>query len=48
MSDRIVLMRTKLHEKLKDLNTPGDWKHIIKQKGMFSFTGLNRKYCYFN
>ncbi|KAJ8313222.1 hypothetical protein KUTeg_009227 [Tegillarca granosa] len=41
MSDRIVLMRTKLYEKLKDLNTPGDWKHIIKQKGMFSFTGLN-------
>lgn len=23
--------------------TPGDWSHIIKQIGMFSFTGLNEK-----
>ena len=21
--------------------TPGDWSHIIKQIGMFTFTGLN-------
>ena len=23
--------------------TPGDWSHIIKQIGMFYFTGLNEK-----
>lgn len=23
------------------LGTPGDWSHIIKQIGMFTFTGLN-------
>lgn len=25
---------------LEDLNTPGSWKHISNQIGMFSFTGL--------
>jgi len=23
--------------------TPGDWSHIIKQIGMFTFTGLNKE-----
>jgi aspartate aminotransferase len=23
--------------------TPGDWSHIVKQIGMFTFTGLNSK-----
>jgi aspartate aminotransferase len=23
--------------------TPGDWSHIVKQIGMFTFTGLNTK-----
>lgn len=23
------------------IGTPGDWSHIIKQIGMFTFTGLN-------
>lgn len=25
---------------LEDMNTPGSWKHISNQIGMFSFTGL--------
>lgn len=25
------------------LGTPGNWEHIIKQIGMFTFTGLNKE-----
>ncbi|CAH1785146.1 unnamed protein product [Owenia fusiformis] len=41
MAERILLMRQRLHEKLKALGTPGNWDHIVKQIGMFSYTGLN-------
>lgn len=41
MADRIISMRTQLLETLKAKGTPGDWTHIIKQIGMFTFTGLN-------
>ncbi|XP_048744308.2 aspartate aminotransferase, cytoplasmic-like [Ostrea edulis] len=41
MADRIKMMREMLFQKLKSLGTPGKWDHIIEQKGMFSFTGLN-------
>ncbi|KTF82582.1 hypothetical protein cypCar_00045928 [Cyprinus carpio] len=44
MADRVLLMRAQLKEKLKALGTPGTWEHITEQIGMFSFTGLNRKY----
>jgi len=27
--------------KITVTGTPGDWSHIIKQIGMFTFTGLN-------
>ena len=43
MADRIQNSRKFLYEKLKALGTPGDWQHILKQNGMFTFTGLNRK-----
>lgn len=36
MSGRIKAMRTALHAKLVELETPGDWSHILKQIGMFS------------
>lgn len=45
MADRIIQMREALFNELKRLNTPGDWKHIITQIGMFSFTGLTPKQC---
>ncbi len=45
MADRIIQMREALFGELKRLNTPGDWKHIITQIGMFSFTGLTPKQC---
>ncbi|XP_029645984.1 aspartate aminotransferase, cytoplasmic-like [Octopus sinensis] len=41
MANRIKEMRKQLYEKLKSLETPGTWEHIITQIGMFSFTGLN-------
>lgn len=40
MSGRIIEMRQRLFEKLKQLETPGTWNHIVDQIGMFSFTGL--------
>ncbi|KAL7273586.1 Aspartate aminotransferase, cytoplasmic, partial [Rhizina undulata] len=43
MSGRIKDMRTALYNKLVELGTPGDWSHITKQIGMFSFTGLTEK-----
>jgi aspartate/tyrosine/aromatic aminotransferase len=30
-----------LYAGLTALNTPGDWKHILNQIGMFSYTGLS-------
>lgn len=41
MTDRIHHMRQMLYDTLTKLDTPGDWTHIIKQQGMFSYTGLN-------
>lgn len=41
MSGRIIEMRDKVYNKLVALGTPGDWSHITKQIGMFSFTGLS-------
>jgi len=40
MADRINLMRNKLHDALIQRKTPGEWKHMLTQIGMFSFTGL--------
>jgi aspartate aminotransferase, cytoplasmic len=40
MAGRIHTMRTDLFQALKNLGTPGDWSHIVKQIGMFSYTGL--------
>lgn len=42
MSSRINEMRNKLRDLLtNELNTPGNWDHIVSQSGMFSFTGLS-------
>ncbi|GAB4852599.1 hypothetical protein Ancab_016813 [Ancistrocladus abbreviatus] len=41
MADRIINMRKQLFDALTARGTPGDWSHIIKQIGMFTFTGLN-------
>jgi aspartate aminotransferase len=43
MAGRIIDMRKALVKELHALHTPGDWSHITKQIGMFSFTGLTEK-----
>jgi len=41
MAERIIAMRKELHRLLtEELKTPGNWDHIVKQIGMFSFTGI--------
>jgi aspartate/tyrosine/aromatic aminotransferase len=45
MSGRIKCMREMLYTELQRLGTPGDWSHIVKQIGMFSFTGLTAPQC---
>eukprot|EP00897_Mesotaenium_endlicherianum_P005269 jgi/Mesen1/4770/ME000242S03944 len=42
MADRIISMRHQLFDALQQRRTPGDWSHILKQIGMFTFTGLNK------
>ncbi|PVH82185.1 aspartate aminotransferase, partial [Cadophora sp. DSE1049] len=41
MSSRIKTMRQKLYDELVRLQTPGDWSHIVKQSGMFGYTGIS-------
>ncbi|CAK5277744.1 unnamed protein product [Mycena citricolor] len=41
MAGRIIEMRKELFRLLtEELHTPGNWDHIVKQIGMFSFTGI--------
>lgn len=41
MSGRILKMRQKLYDCIVENKTPGDWSHLLKQIGMFTFTGLS-------
>eukprot|EP00475_Leptophrys_vorax_P023131 TRINITY_DN31544_c0_g2_i2.p1 TRINITY_DN31544_c0_g2~~TRINITY_DN31544_c0_g2_i2.p1 ORF type:complete len:479 (+),score=28.87 TRINITY_DN31544_c0_g2_i2:201-1439(+) len=43
MADRIISMRKQLYAALQQRGTPGDWTHILKQIGMFTFTGLSKE-----
>ncbi|CCG81192.1 putative Aspartate transaminase [Taphrina deformans PYCC 5710] len=45
MAGRIIEMRQALHKLLTQLQTPGNWDHIITQIGMFSYTGLTPAQC---
>jgi len=45
VSLRIQKMRKLLYDKLVEMKTPGNWKPIIEQIGMFTYTGLNVKQC---
>ena len=40
MAARIKKMRQMLYDELVRIGAPGDWSHIIKCIGMFTFTGL--------
>lgn len=39
MADRVLAMRACLHAAMIEKNAPGDWSFILKQIGMFSYTG---------
>jgi len=39
-AQRVKEMRTALYSELKTLQTPGDWTFLLKQVGMFSYTGF--------
>jgi len=43
ISTRILKARQLLNNKLKEIEAPGDWSHILSQTGMFTFTGLTPK-----
>ncbi|XVE71054.1 hypothetical protein DITRI_Ditri10aG0119200 [Diplodiscus trichospermus] len=43
MSDRLAKVRLQLYDALCNRGTPGDWSHIIRQVGMYTFTGLNEE-----
>ncbi|XP_032290497.1 uncharacterized protein [Drosophila virilis] len=45
MSDRVKTMRRELAERLTELETPGTWDHIVKQRGMFSMLALQPEQC---
>jgi aspartate/tyrosine/aromatic aminotransferase len=42
---RIKAMRRLIYDRLVELKTPGSWERILKQIGMFSFTGLSPDQC---
>lgn len=41
MSSRLAQMREALKEELDQLETPGSWDHLVRQVGMFAYTGLS-------
>ncbi|XP_024162057.1 aspartate aminotransferase, cytoplasmic isoform X1 [Rosa chinensis] len=41
MTDRLISTRRQLFDALRDRGTPGDWGHIIRHVGLFTFSGLN-------
>lgn len=45
VANRIQQMRVSLRSEIEKLKTPGDWSHITKQIGMFSYTGLSEAQC---
>ena len=42
MSARLLKMRQCLHAELLRIKCPGDWSHVIKQIGMFTYLGISR------
>ncbi|MCS6995712.1 MAG: aspartate/tyrosine/aromatic aminotransferase [Casimicrobiaceae bacterium] len=42
MRERIKRMRAALHDRLKQLRPADDFSHILKQRGMFSYSGLSK------
>ncbi len=45
MARRILACRRALHEELLRQGVPGEWGHLVAQRGMFSYTGLSEAQC---
>ncbi|THZ44357.1 aspartate aminotransferase [Aureobasidium pullulans] len=45
MRTRLKSLRQRLYDHLAELNTPGDWTHIIEEKGLFGFLRLSAEQC---
>jgi aspartate aminotransferase len=45
VAERIKKMRQLLYDALVANKAPGTWDHIVKQIGMFSYTGLTKPQC---
>jgi aspartate aminotransferase len=45
MAERILSMRTRLVEALKEAGSTHDWSHVTEQIGMFAFTGMSAEMC---
>ncbi|XP_049848150.1 uncharacterized protein LOC126311233 [Schistocerca gregaria] len=43
MAERLQLLREKLYDTLILKKTPGDWSHILRQIGLFCYTGITAK-----
>ncbi|KKO98974.1 aspartate aminotransferase [Trichoderma harzianum] len=43
MSGRLRDMRKRLHDELTKRETPGNWRHLLTDIGMFSITGLSQE-----
>ncbi len=44
MSGRIKAMRKALYDGLRTRGVPGEWRHVIEQRGMFCYTGLTKQH----
>lgn len=45
MADRIIGVRTTMVQELAAAGSGRNWDHIIRQIGMFSYTGLTKEQC---
>lgn len=43
MSGRIIEMRQALRAQIERLGTPGGWRHVTDQSGMFCYSGLSKE-----
>ena len=41
MSQRVLAMRKALRDALIAVGAPGNWDHIVNQRGLFTYSGLS-------
>jgi len=45
MFKRVRKMRQELYDEIQEIGIKGNWDHLVKQTGMFFYTGLSKKQC---